>query len=314
MWSTLALGKRATVRVPGVDTSGVNRTTCGAASRCAILGPDRARVNVRRAGRAGAGGLAGTSGRRERVHRRGAGRRALRLLRLAPYNPRCRVPAAPAEGCNPFVADVPCQVLQFTAWVSQLSLQIVHYPHPALRHLSRPLKRVDAELRTFVEQMFELMYEHEGVGLAANQVDLPYRVFITNVEGDRDAQETECVYVNPVLSAGHGQAEAEEGCLSIPGVYAPVVRKATIKVEAFDLAGNEIVRELNGLEARVVQHETDHLDGTLFIDRLGPTQAAAVRDQLEEFELVFRSQRETGEMPSDEMIAGRLSELERLRT
>jgi peptide deformylase len=199
-------------------------------------------------------------------------------------------------------------------WVSQLSLQIVHYPHPTLRHPSKPLKRVDAELRKFVDEMFELMYEHEGVGLAANQVDLPYRVFITNVEGDRDAKEAECVFINPVLSGGHGQAEAEEGCLSIPGVYAPVVRKATIKVQAYDLAGNEVLGEVNGLTARVLQHETDHLDGTLFIDRLGPTQAAAVREQLEEFELVFRSRRETGEMPSDEAIASRLSKLERLRT
>jgi peptide deformylase len=202
----------------------------------------------------------------------------------------------------------------YITWGSPLSLQILHYPHPVLRHRSKPLKRVDAELRKIVEEMFELMYQHEGVGLAANQVDLPYRVFVTNVEGDKDAKEAERVYINPVLSGGHGQTEDEEGCLSVPGIYAPVVRKETIKVQAYDLAGNEIVREVSGLEARVLQHETDHLDGTLFIDRLSPTQAAAVREQLEEFELVFRSQRQTGEMPSDEAIASRLNDLERLRT
>jgi len=195
-----------------------------------------------------------------------------------------------------------------------LSLQIIHYPHPTLRHPSKPLKRVDAELRSVIAEMFELMYEHEGVGLAANQVDLPYRLFITNVEGERDAKEHERVFINPVLSGGRGQAEDSEGCLSIPGLYAPVTRNETIKVQAYDLSGNEITAEVNGLMARVLQHETDHLDGTLFIDRLGPTQLAGVRDKLEEFELDFRSRQETGELPSAEQMAARLQELERLRT
>ena len=195
-----------------------------------------------------------------------------------------------------------------------MSLQIIHYPHPTLRHPSKPLKRVDAELRKIVAEMFDLMYEHEGVGLAANQVDLPYRLFVCNAEGKREAQDAECVFINPVLSGGRGQAEDEEGCLSIPGLYAPVTRNETIKIQAYDLAGNEVVGELNGLMARIVQHETDHLDGTLFIDRLSTTQLAAVRDKLEEFELEFQSRRETGEMPGADQMAARLSELERLRT
>jgi peptide deformylase len=195
-----------------------------------------------------------------------------------------------------------------------LSLQIVHYPHPTLRHPSKPLIRVDAELRSIVAEMFELMYQHEGVGLAANQVDLPYRLFIANPEGKRDAKESEFVFINPVLSSGRGQAEDEEGCLSIPGVYAPVTRNETIKIQAYDLAGNEFVGEVTGLMARIVQHETDHLDGMLFIDRLGPTQLAAVRDKLEEFELVFQSRLETGELPATDQIATRLRDLEKLRT
>lgn len=195
-----------------------------------------------------------------------------------------------------------------------MSLHIIHYPHPTLRHPSKPLKRVDAELRKIVAEMFELMYEHEGVGLAANQVDLPYRLFVTNVEGNPEAKESECVFINPVLSGGRGQEEDEEGCLSIPGIYAPVTRNATIKVEAYDLAGNEITMEAEGLMARVLQHETDHLDGTLFIDRLGPAQLAAVRDKLEEFELDFQSRRETGELPDADAVTARLQELERLRT
>jgi peptide deformylase len=195
-----------------------------------------------------------------------------------------------------------------------LPLQIIHYPHPTLRHASKPLKRVDAELRKIVAEMFELMYEHEGVGLAANQVDLPYRLFVANPEGDRDSKETESVFINPVLSAGRGQEEDEEGCLSIPGVHAQVTRNATIKVQAYDLAGNEITAEADGLMARILQHETDHLDGTLFIDRLGPTQLAAIRDKLEDFELVFQSRRDTGEIADADALAARLVELEQLRT
>jgi peptide deformylase len=195
-----------------------------------------------------------------------------------------------------------------------LSLQIIHYPHPTLRHPSKPLKRVDAELRKIVAQMFELMYEHEGVGLAANQVDLPYRLFIANVEGNAEAKDSEYVFINPVLSGGRGQAEDDEGCLSIPGVYAPVTRNETIKVEAYDLEGSEVRLEADGLLARILQHETDHLDGTLFIDRLGPAQLAAVREKLEEFELDFLSRRRSGEMPDEERLAARLQELERLRT
>ena len=104
---------------------------------------------------------------------------------------------------------------------SALSLQVIQYPHPTLRHRSKPLKRVDADLRKIVDEMIELMYEHEGVGLAANQVDLPYRLFVANEKGDPDLPEFEQVFINPVLSAGHGQEEDEEGCLSIPGIRPP---------------------------------------------------------------------------------------------
>lgn len=195
-----------------------------------------------------------------------------------------------------------------------MALQVIHYPHPTLRHPSKPLKRVDAELRKMIAEMFELMYEHEGVGLAANQVDLPYRLFVANPEGDPSSRETEYVFINPVLSAGRGQSEDEEGCLSIPGVRAPVTRNTTIKVQAYDLAGNEITIDAEGLLARILQHETDHLDGTLFIDRLGPAQLTALRDKLEEFELVFQSRSDTGEIADAEKLAARLVELERLRT
>ena len=192
-------------------------------------------------------------------------------------------------------------------------MEIIHYPHPTLRHVSKPLKRVDAELHAIVARMFELMYEFNGVGLAANQVDLPYRLFVTNIEGDPEVREAEQVYINPVLSGAKGNAEAEEGCLSIPNVYGQVKRAETITVSAYNLAGEMIEADLDSLSARVVQHETDHLDGKLFIDRLSPTAQLDVRQALEEFEIEFGSHREQGKIPDDDQITARLCELEKLR-
>src|SRR5262245_34899561 len=83
-----------------------------------------------------------------------------------------------------------------------VNLKIIHYPHPTLRHVSKPLKRVDRELRDMIAEMFDLMYEHEGVGLAGNQVDLPYRVFVANPTGDAKEKESECVFINPVIVSG----------------------------------------------------------------------------------------------------------------
>lgn len=195
-----------------------------------------------------------------------------------------------------------------------MALEIIHYPHPTLRHVAKPLKRVDVDLRKMVEEMFALMYEHEGVGLAGNQVDLPYRIFVCNPEGDPAASEAECVFINPVLSKGKGQATGTEGCLSIPGVNAEVTRKEQITIEAYNLAGEQVTATVDGLFARIVQHETDHLDGKLFIDRLTEPQLADVRDLLEEFEIDFQSKRSHGELPTDDQIAARLAELETLRT
>jgi peptide deformylase len=193
-------------------------------------------------------------------------------------------------------------------------LQIVHYPHLTLRHASKPLRRVDAELVGMIREMFELMYAHKGVGLAANQVDLPYRVFVANPEGDPSKKDQEYVFLNPVISHPKGSAEAEEGCLSIPGLYRPVNRPERVRITAYNLKGEEMALELDGLFGRIVQHETDHLDGRLFVDRLSPTAQADVRQTLEEFELVYASRRERGELPSDEEIRKRISDLEALRT
>ncbi|MGD0896944.1 MAG: peptide deformylase [Thermoguttaceae bacterium] len=189
-------------------------------------------------------------------------------------------------------------------------MRIVKYPHPTLRHKSKPLRRVDAELRKIVQEMFNLMYLHKGIGLSANQVDLPYRLFILNVEGDPAARDKERVFINPEISRWSGTAEADEGCLSFPEIFAPVRRAEKISISAFNLAGEEVQYEPTGLLARAAQHEYDHLDGVLFIDRLTPSHLAAIRPALEELELEFSGARQRGVIPDDQQITARLTELE----
>ena len=193
-------------------------------------------------------------------------------------------------------------------------MHVIYHPHPTLRYKSKPLKRVDAELKSIVRQMFDLMYEHKGIGLAANQVDLPYRLFVLNLESDPARADLEHVFINPIISNRKGSAEAEEGCLSLPGMYAQVRRPEQVRLNAYTLSGEEVTLDLDGLFARAVQHEVDHLDGVLFIDRLPPTGFAKLHDAVLDLEHEFAARRERGEIPDDAVIAGRIKELEKLRT
>jgi peptide deformylase len=168
---------------------------------------------------------------------------------------------------------------------------------------------VDVELRKIIGQMFELMYGAKGIGLAANQVDLPLRVFIMNLAG-KPGEGQEMVFINPVISHPKGSEEAEEGCLSLPGLYGQVVRPKTIKVQAYNLQGQEINAEIGGLEARCVQHELDHLNGVLFIDRIPELARQAFDDQLYELEADYQGQLTTGEIAADERQAQIRSEWE----
>jgi len=189
-------------------------------------------------------------------------------------------------------------------------LKIITYPHPTLRHPSKPIRRMDAALRDLIREMFDLMYAANGIGLAANQVDLPLRLFVCNPAGHPEEGD-EWVLLNPVLSRPKGQSEREEGCLSLPGLYAPVRRPEAIHLEAYGLDGQPISLDLEGLMARVVQHETDHLDGVLFTDRVSTAVGMDLESALYEFQVDFESRRSTGEERSDAEIAERLAEIER---
>lgn len=193
-------------------------------------------------------------------------------------------------------------------------MRIVKYPHPTLRHKSKPLRRVDGELRSIVAQMFDIMYSNRGIGLAANQVDLPYRLFVINVTGDSAQADQEHVFINPEITLrSGGMAEDEEGCLSFPELYAQVKRPERCTVVAYNLAGQEVKYELKGLFARAVQHEFDHLDGVLFVDRLTPSGLLSVRESLADLERELEGDRSRGLLPDDDQIVARLAELESLR-
>jgi peptide deformylase len=189
-------------------------------------------------------------------------------------------------------------------------MKIVHYPHPALRHPAKAVTSIDNELRKIVAQMLELMYTHKGLGLAAPQVALPYQLFVMNVSGKAEQPEFQRVYINPVISERKGIVEGEEGCLSFPELFQKVRRAKQIRVQAYDELGQPIDRTLTDLEARVVQHETDHLHGKLFIDYFGPIARLSTRSKLAEFEREYRRAQERREIPSTKEVQRQLKELE----
>ncbi len=191
-------------------------------------------------------------------------------------------------------------------------LSLVEFPHPALLRRTRPVTRLDAALRDAVAQMFEIMYASQGIGLAANQVALPYRLFVVNCAGRRGDGE-EHVFINPMLSRPRGTAVQEEGCLSLPGVRMDVRRPQKITVEAFTLDGDPVRMDLDGLLSRVVQHEFDHLEGRLFTDRLPEAAALEVRRDLDTFREVFVGKQSRGELPADDALMAELRRLEAAR-
>ncbi len=189
-------------------------------------------------------------------------------------------------------------------------MEIVRYPHPALRWKSKPIQQITSQLRNAIGEMFELMYEARGIGLAANQVALPYRVFIINPTGDPAEKDQEHVFLNPEILKRKGSVEGEEGCLSLPELYGPVPRADEIVVSAFDLSGQEFEMTLKELPSRVVQHENDHLDGVLFIDRVNESSLRELLPHLEDLEQQFRRDQKSGSIPENEVLEKRLKSLE----
>ncbi|HEX9794337.1 MAG TPA: peptide deformylase [Planctomycetota bacterium] len=171
-------------------------------------------------------------------------------------------------------------------------MEIVLYPDPRLRRKNAPVEAFDAELARLARAMFDAMYRTRGVGLAAPQVGVNLRLLVYNPTGDPEQPEAEVVLCNPRLAwKARSKETGEEGCLSFPSIYAQVERPVAAKVEARDLLGEPVELPLEDWEARVFQHEFDHLDGILFIDRMSPADRLRIKTQLEDLEAAFVGER-----------------------
>jgi peptide deformylase len=161
--------------------------------------------------------------------------------------------------------------------------QIVHYPDPVLRRRAAAVERVDDSVRELVREMFEIMDEEGGIGLAAPQVGESLRIFVT---GERDeGDHPRRAYINPVLGGFEGELDVhDEGCLSLPGIRGDIRRPPSAVIEALDLEGRPFRLESSDFMARVWQHEFDHLEGVLILDRMTALDRLRVRRAVKELE------------------------------
>lgn len=164
------------------------------------------------------------------------------------------------------------------------------YGDPILRARAEDVTEFDDELRELVDDMFETMHAYNGVGLAGNQVGVARRVFVVDVPMDDDTHERHAI-VNPEIDQRSGSEDGEEGCLSIPGIVEDVGRSCKIRVRGKDPHGKPVEVTAEGYLARAIQHEVDHLNGVLFVDRLSPLKRQFLKKELE---AIAR-----GEIPSD---------------
>ena len=155
-------------------------------------------------------------------------------------------------------------------------LKVRRYGDPVLRRRAVPIDAVTPELKRLVDDMTDTMYDEVGIGLAAPQVGHSVRLLVVGDEEGRGVQ----ALVNPVITESGGSVTAEEGCLSLPGIFADVTRAQWVKLEARDLEGRPITITARGLRSRVFQHEIDHLDGVLFIDRLDPVTRDRIKRRI----------------------------------
>jgi len=154
------------------------------------------------------------------------------------------------------------------------------YGDPVLRQKAAPIAEVNDELRALISDMRETMKAYSGVGLAANQVGVAKRVLVVDVPLD-DEKRAQLALVNPKITKRAGSETGEEGCLSIPGIWEDVTRARSIRLEALDEEGRAVEVEAEGYLARALQHEVDHLDGVLFVDRLSALKRQFLRKTLE---------------------------------
>ncbi len=160
-----------------------------------------------------------------------------------------------------------------------MTLKIVKYGDPVLQKEGAEVTNIDGKLADFITDMFATMYEAKGVGLAAPQVALSQKLFVMDVSGGKDKQNR-IVVINPKIVETKGSIVSEEGCLSFPGIYFEVERPEIVTVQALDIHGKEYVFEVDGLAARCVLHEKDHIDGKVFIEFLSPLKRDLIKRKI----------------------------------
>lgn len=156
-------------------------------------------------------------------------------------------------------------------------LNVLIYPDEQLRTIAEPVTEFDEQLQSFIDDMFETMYQEQGIGLAATQVNVHKQVITIDVEGDKSNQ---IVLINPEIIESSGETGIEEGCLSIPGFRGFVPRKEKVTVKALNRHGEEFTLEADELLAICIQHEIDHLKGVMFVDYLSPLKRNRIKDKL----------------------------------
>lgn len=158
-------------------------------------------------------------------------------------------------------------------------LEIVRYPAPVLLTVGKPVQEFDDNLNKLVDDMFETMYDAQGVGLAAPQVDVSTRLFVMDCSGGEDPARKIAV-INPEIIHVEGEQYGDEGCLSFPGIYQKISRQHRAIIRGQDVNGNLIEHDLTELEARCVLHETDHCDGIVFLDRMSPLKRGIAKQKI----------------------------------
>jgi peptide deformylase len=157
-------------------------------------------------------------------------------------------------------------------------LSILEFPDPRLRTRARAVERVDDKVRRLIDDMFETMYDAPGIGLAASQIDVHQRIIVVDVSENRNDPHA---FINPVINPLGATRISEEGCLSVPGFYEPVMRAERVQVQALDRDGRPFELAAEGLLAVCIQHECDHLEGKLFVDYLSNLKRSRIRAKLE---------------------------------
>ena len=170
-------------------------------------------------------------------------------------------------------------------------MELVYYPDPRLRDVSKKIAGIDQDLLDAVPQMFEIMYKARGIGLAGPQAGLGRRIVVANLSADPKNKDDEQVFINPEIVGRSGKLLEEEGCLSLPGLAAQIPRAEKVLVRYKDLKGKTIEREAEMLESRLFQHEIDHLDGILIVDKLTPADRKQWAPLIKELEEDFKANR-----------------------